>query len=162
MRHRRSAEDLYGPDPGKNSGETFNLGHAPGKFGPWRFLTAATANTKEFLFSLGLYRVARARCRVIWTPNRLSTKARLIAAKSGFTDIIELGRFDSDGARSPVHQAIEFADKWNALVEAREDRHVGIQFQDSGPWVLYGVVLYLYETDGATTPQKAKRRRHGE
>lgn len=121
--------NLFGPLPGN--------GFVVEPIGPeWSFLTAVTANTKLFDFWLGYPAVARARWMLVWTPNNIAMAARLVAfdqATAGqIQGEIELARIESLGHMTPVPQAVLITEKFQALVNAKEQRHIGMQLKGDG------------------------------
>lgn len=78
-----------------------------------------------------------------WIPRNTNTIVRVINFDNGPTNIVEMGRMNSNGSMTPSCQAMDLTSQFLQLKLNQVGKHIGFQIADDGvnPWTLYEVQL---------------------
>jgi hypothetical protein len=93
---------------------------------------ALTASTRALYMDLKLATLVYARWLVVWNPRNSSSGVRLIHADSGPTNIVEIAKFDTNPATTPVPSAVDVTTTLATLVSANVMKFLGHQSKGNG------------------------------
>lgn len=102
-----------------------------------------TCSTQWFPFEHNLPTPISVRFMLCWIPRNTNTIVRVINFDNGPTNIVEMGRMNSNGSMTPSCQAMDLTSQFLQLKLNQVGKHIGFQIADDGvnPWTLYEVQL---------------------
>ena len=109
-----------------------------------------TCNTQWFPFEHVVPSPRSVRFLICWVPRNTTTQVRVINFDNGPTNIVEMGRMNSNGAMGPTCQAMDLTSQFLQLKLNQVGKHIGFQIVDDGvnQWTLYEAQLEVtYEIE---------------
>lgn len=105
--------------------------------------SALTASTKYFRFDFDHLEVATARAVIVWAPGSASNELELIKFTDGPANVERIGHLLGANLSTPTAQAIDLTAAWQAMVNAKQARHVGFRMKGPTTYTLYEVRLEI-------------------
>jgi hypothetical protein len=102
-----------------------------------------TCNTQWFPFEHNVPAPRSVRFLICWIPRNTNTIVRVINFDNGPTNIVEMGRMNSNGSMTPSCQAMDLTSQFLQLKLNQVGKHIGFQIVDDGvnQWTLYEAQL---------------------
>lgn len=108
----------------------------------WMFPgSATTTSTKQFHFPFNYPVVRFAVWRVEWRPYSANNRLRLITMDDGPVNIATIAEIAGADRSNPTSVNVDITSEINALIAAKQRKHIGWQIKGGGPVTIFQVHL---------------------